>query len=115
MPAIVLKCLDETIEYCAAHYGKDKSFPENIESLVLSRIYAYTNLKDDKNYSWHIFVSEVHDPNQASLRALHTNHDILIRESSKRADAPGLTQLSQPNIHLRYYSKHVCLFKLHNV
>jgi len=66
MPEKLLQALDDTIEYCVAHFGTQKEFPKNIESIILSRIYALVSLHATKNYSWHIFVSEVHDSSQAS-------------------------------------------------
>ena len=78
MPDTILRCLDDTIEYIAAHYGTEKAYPNNIESVILSRIYSLVDVHTNKNYSWHIFCSEVHDSSQASSRALHTNHQLLI-------------------------------------
>ena len=70
MPEVILQVLDDTIEYVAAHFGKEKDFPDQLETLILSRIYALTTVQEDKNYSWHIFCTEVHDMNQATQRAL---------------------------------------------
>jgi len=125
VPDIVLKALDDTIEYSVAEFGRNKAWPENIENLVLSRIYALAKVEQTKNYSWHVICSEVHELNRqtgrdpssqhlVSSRALHTNHELLLRESasSGRKEAPGLTTLSNQNYHLRYYSRHVCLFKV---
>lgn len=60
MPELILKVLDDSIEYCAAKFAKDKKFPDDIETVILSRLYTYA-VKDSKNYSWHVFTSEVHD------------------------------------------------------
>ena len=61
MPEIALKALDDTVEYCVAKFGKDKEFPNNTETLILSRLYSAGVTKPDDNYSWHIYCSEVHD------------------------------------------------------
>ncbi len=44
-PSVILQVLDDTIEYCVAAQGKDKAFPDNIESIILSRLYTCANLK----------------------------------------------------------------------
>ena len=45
MPDTILKVLDDTIEYIAAHYGTEKAYPNNIETVILSRIYALSNVE----------------------------------------------------------------------
>jgi hypothetical protein len=77
MPEIMLKVLDDTIEFCVAKFGKDKTYPDNIENIVLSRLYTYA-VQDSKNYAWNVFVSEIHSPDQGHLNDLHTNHELLI-------------------------------------
>lgn len=62
MREFTLKALDDTIEFCVAQVCKNKAYPDNIESLILSRLYHYA-VKESQNYSWHVFCSEVHDIN----------------------------------------------------
>ena len=64
-PEKILDAIDDAIEYCVAKQCKDKEYPDTIETIILSRIYTYMVPPESKNYSWHVFVSEVHDPNQA--------------------------------------------------
>lgn len=64
MSELSLQVIDDTVEHCVAKYGADKEFPSDIENIVLSRLYAYA-IRDSQNYSWHVFVSEVHEPPQA--------------------------------------------------
>ena len=45
MPDTILKVLDDTIEYIAAHYGTEKAYPNNIETVILSRIYALSDVE----------------------------------------------------------------------
>jgi len=80
-----LKALDDVIEYSVAKMSKDKTVPENIENLILGRLYDYA-IRDSKNYSWHVFCSEIHDNNQASTKDLHSNHDILINDARNSKD-----------------------------
>ena len=110
MPEIALKVLDQTIEYCCAKFCKDKVFPQDIENCILSRLYHYA-VQDSKNYSWHVFVSEVHDPVQSKLKELHSNHDLLVNDPSNVKEGK-VTKLNQADIHLKFYTKRVCNFKV---
>ena len=112
MPEIALKVLDQTIEYCCAKYCTDKQFPSDIENLILSRLYFYA-VQGSENYSWHVFVSEVHEPNQARIKEIHTNHDLLLKDAANVKEGQ-VTHLNQPDVHLKYYTKRVCNFKVQN-
>ena len=111
MSEIALKVLDDTIEYCAAKFAKEKSYPSDIENVILSRLYAYT-VEKTRQYSWHVFTSEVHDPELAHLNSLHSNHDLLINDAGNKKDAGGVVTLNQSNVFLHFYTKRVCLFKV---
>ena len=62
MREVTLKALDDVIEYCVAKQCKDKSYPDNIEKMILGRLYHYA-VRKTKDYSWHVFCSEIHDTN----------------------------------------------------
>ena len=112
MQESTLNALDDVIEFCVAKYCKTNAYPDNIESLILSRLYHY-GVKETKDYSWHVFVSEIHDTNQAAVKDLHSNHECLMNDSSNKLDpVTKITTLGQPNIHLKFYSKRVCQFKV---
>ena len=115
MRSLTLKALDESIEFCVAKQCKDKSFPENIENLVLSRLYTHA-IENSDNYSWHVFCSEIHDTKQAPVKDIHTSHEILMNDANNVKDPKTqVTTLSESNIHLRFYSKRVCQFKVKEV
>jgi len=111
MPEIALKVLDDAIEFCVAKFCKDKAYPDNIENIILSRLYTYA-VKESNNYSWNVFVSEVHDPNQGHLNDLHSSHELLITHGLNTKDNGGVTKLHQSDVHLRFYTKSICLFKV---
>lgn len=85
MREFTLRALDDVIEYCVAKQCADKAYPDNIENLILSRLYEYA-VKESGNYSWHILCSEIHDSSQASIKDLHTNHDILLNDAANQKD-----------------------------
>ena len=85
MRELTLKALDDVIEYCVASQSTNKKYPDNIESLILSRLYHYA-IRDSQKYSWHVFCSEVHDTNQASVKDLHSNHEILVSNADNVKD-----------------------------
>ena len=85
MRELTLKALDDVIEYCVASQSTNKQYPDNIESLILSRLYHYA-IRDSQKYSWHVFCSEVHDTNQASVKDLHSNHEILVSNADNVKD-----------------------------
>ena len=113
MSELALKAIDDCIEYSVAKFGKDKAFPDNIENIVLSRLYTYGATKPDDNYSWHVYTSEIHDKDQAHLHTLFTNHEILLSHADNVKDpATGLLTLAFAETNLRYYAKTVSNFKV---
>ena len=112
MPEIILKVLDDTLEYCAAKFAKDKRFPDDIQNAILSRLYTYA-IKDTKNYSWHVFTSEVHDTDQAHLNDVHTSHELVVSSGASLKDSSGVTKFSDDHdVLLHFYTKRICQFKV---
>lgn len=54
----------------------------------------------------------MHEPVQASVKELHTNHELLLNSAGNTKDTSGITKLSTDNVYLRYYTKRVCNFKV---
>lgn len=111
MPQIANKVCSDTVEYCAAMKGTEKDFPDNIETILLSYLYTH-KVKSSQNYSWHVFVSEVHEPSATNTKAIHTNHNQIIRDPANTKDPAGFTKLANSSIHMKFYTRRECLFKV---
>lgn len=51
-----------------------------IEKVILGRLYA-KHISQSKNYHWHVFVGEIHDPHESHLNGVLTNHKLAISNS----------------------------------
>ena len=55
---------------------------KKLEAILLSFIYYRYDVKTNENFHWHMAISEVHDPREAHMHNIHTNHSQLIYASS---------------------------------
>lgn len=59
---------------------KEKSdLTKRLEGVLLSLLYKRGELEANKDYNWHVAMSEVHDFREAKLHKIYTSHYLLTK------------------------------------
>jgi len=92
MPKIVRQAVEDMVSYSILKGAADGTFPLKGESVLLRRMY---NLGVDQgsNYHWNVFMGDVHDPNEAHLNSVHTNHYLATHNSKNEKKTDGITKM----------------------
>lgn len=83
MPSIAEGAFTDTVKwYATVADKKDTPFLKKLEAVFLALVYNRYDAKTHKDFNWHIAMSDVHDPREAHLHKIFTNHSQIVYASS---------------------------------
>ena len=77
MPDAMEKSVREMIDYAVLRHAREMQFPDKLENVLLSRMYV-NGVQATKNYHWNVIVGQIHNPAEAHLHRIHSNHHVTI-------------------------------------
>ena len=110
IPDALDKSVRETIDYAVLRHAREMQFPDKLENVLLSRMYV-NGVQATKNYHWNVIVGQIHNPAEAHLHHIHSNHYATINHQNNSKSPEGITTMYQSELNVNFLSKIAVEFK----